>query len=99
MSESPAYVYLLKCSDSSLYCGWTFDIPDRLSMHRSGKGSKYVRSRLPVSLVYCESRHSKSDALRREAAIKHLSRKEKIMLLDSVDNLVGTVFDKDGVRL
>lgn len=78
--EQPC-VYILKCSDGSLYTGWTNNIAERVYTHNCGKGSKYTRSRLPVQLVYIERLHTKSDALRREAAIKQMSREQKLKLI------------------
>ncbi len=72
------YVYILLCSDNSLYTGITKNIKQRLSQHRNGKGSKYVRSRLPVKLVYKEKCETKSKALKREAEIKGWNKKQKI---------------------
>ncbi len=77
---APAYVYLLRCRDGSLYCGWTDDLAARLATHRRGKGSAYVRSRLPVELVWCEGCADRSAAMRREYAIKRLTRAEKLRL-------------------
>ena len=68
------FVYILRCRDSSLYTGYTDDVRHRLETHQSGKGAKYTRSRLPVALVYQEELPDKSAALRREAAIKRLTR-------------------------
>jgi len=75
------FVYMLRCGDGSLYTGYTDDVARRLAVHQSGKGAKYTRSRLPVELVYQEELPDKSAALRREASIKHLSRKEKLELI------------------
>ena len=75
------YVYVLCCGDGSLYTGYTDNIPRRLAVHQSGKGAKYTRSRLPVELAYWEELPDKSAALRREAAIKQLTRKEKLGLI------------------
>lgn len=77
------YVYILKCNDNTLYTGWTTDISHRLAVHNSGKGAKYTRSRLPVSLVYFEECEDKSTALRREFEIKSMTREKKIMLIES----------------
>ena len=71
------FVYLLECSDGTYYCGFTPDLKKRVEAHNSGKASKYTRSRLPVKLVFSEILETKSLALRREAQIKKLSRKEK----------------------
>lgn len=70
-------VYMLRCSDGSLYTGVTTDLKRRVSEHRSGKGSKYVRSRLPAEAVYVELGHDQSSALSREYEIKQLSKDDK----------------------
>ena len=77
-----AYTYLLRCSDGTLYCGWTDNIEKRLTAHNSGKASKYTRSRLPVKLVYFETFDTKQEAMSREARIKQLSRREKLALVN-----------------
>ena len=77
-----AYTYLLRCSDGTLYCGWTDNIEKRLAAHNSGKASKYTRSRLPVKLVYFETFNTKQEAMSREARIKQLSRREKLALVN-----------------
>ena len=74
-------VYLLRCRDGSLYTGITNDLLRRLRAHAAGKASRYTRSRLPVEVVYTEPQPSKSTALKREAAIKKLRRREKERLL------------------
>lgn len=74
-------VYILRCGDGTLYTGCTNDLPRRLKAHQSGKGAKYTRARLPVELVYQEPAQDKSQALRREAAIKRLTRWEKLALI------------------
>lgn len=74
-------VYILRCGDGTLYTGCTSDLPRRLATHQSGKGAKYTRARLPVELVYQEPAPDKSQALRREAAIKRLPRWEKLALI------------------
>lgn len=76
------YVYILRCSDGTLYTGWTNDINKRLEAHNSGNGAKYTRGRLPVTLVHLEELPTKSDALKREAAIKKLSLKKKWALIN-----------------
>lgn len=75
------YVYMLRCKDRSLYTGYTVNIVDRIKIHQAGKGSKYTRSRLPVSCVYWETCLDKSQALKREKAIKNLTKAEKEQLL------------------
>ena len=77
------YVYILRCYDGSLYTGWTTDLKQRVKAHNEGKGAKYTRSRRPVELVYHEEFETKSEALKREAAIKRMSREEKLTLINS----------------
>lgn len=76
------HVYIVKCSDGSLYTGVALDVDDRVQRHNAGKGAKYTRSRKPVELVYTESVDSKGDALRREYEIKQLAVKEKHRLIE-----------------
>lgn len=76
------YVYILKCSDNTLYTGWTTNLEKRLKVHNTGKGAKYTRVRLPVEIVYFEEFEDKKDAMKREYAIKQLSRQEKLKLID-----------------
>lgn len=84
------YVYMLSCGDGSLYTGIAADVAHRLKQHMAGKGAKYTRSHLPVTLVYQEALPDKSAALRREYAIKQLSRQEKLRLLaDPEKNLLN----------
>ncbi len=75
------YTYLLECSDGSFYCGFTDDLEHREKVHNSGKGAKYTRSRIPVKIVYFEEFETKSDALKREYAIKKLTRQQKEELI------------------
>ena len=75
------FVYLLRCRDGSLYTGATTDISARLRVHNAGRGARYTRGRLPVLLVHVEAAAGRSAALRREAAIKRLSRSRKERLL------------------
>jgi len=74
-------VYILRCSDGSLYTGITNDLTKRLKAHNAGRASRYTRSRLPVALAYSEPQRSKSTALKRELAIKRLRRAEKDRLV------------------
>lgn len=74
------YVYILRCADGTLYCGWTTDLEGRVATHNSGKGAKYTRSRRPVELVYSEAYEDRHDALSREWHIKRMSREEKLDL-------------------
>ncbi len=75
------YVYILKCSDNTLYTGWTNNIEKRIKAHLEGKGAKYTRSRLPVELVYVEEYTDKISAQKREYAIKQMTRGEKLELI------------------
>ncbi len=74
------YAYMLLCADGSIYSGYTTDPERRASVHNSGRGAKYTRSRLPVRLLYSECFPTKSEALKREAALKRLSHDEKLSL-------------------
>lgn len=74
-------VYILRCGDGTLYTGCTNDLPKRLTAHQSGKGAKYTRARLPVELVYFEPAADRSAALRRELAVKALTRQQKLALI------------------
>lgn len=75
------YTYMVKCGDGSLYTGYTTDVSRRIKEHNQGKGAKYTRSRLPVSLVYYEMYETKTDAMRREYDLKQLTRNEKMKLV------------------
>ena len=81
--EAMNYTYILKCKDETLYTGWTNDIEKRLEAHNAGKGAKYTRSRRPVELVYLEQFETKEEAMRREYAIKHMTRRAKLGLVMS----------------
>jgi len=72
-------VYLIRCSDESLYCGITNNLKKRLAAHNSGRGAKYTRSRQPIELIGVGPGMTKSDALKLEYRIKHLSAREKII--------------------
>ncbi len=74
------YTYMVRCADDSLYTGWTVDLEKRVSAHNSGHGAKYTKSRRPVVLVYYEVFENRQDAMRREYAIKQLTKKEKEQL-------------------
>lgn len=84
---APWYVYILRCGDGTLYTGITDDVPRRLAAHRSGKGAKYTRGRGPLELVYQEQVPDKSAALKREIAIKRLTRPEKETLIERAKSL------------
>lgn len=83
-------VYLLRCRNGALYTGVTTDIARRLQAHNSGRGAAYLRLNGPGELVYLEAAAGRSEALRREAAIKRLSRARKLRLLGEAGNLVGS---------
>ena len=74
------YVYMVSCADGTLYTGWTNDLDRRIAAHNAGKGGKYTRVRLPVTLVYHEEFATKEEAMSREWQIKQLSRKQKLQL-------------------
>ncbi len=76
-----AWVYLLRCGDGSLYCGWTTDLERRLAAHGAGRGSRYTASRLPVTLVLAQPMADRGAARREEARVKRLSRAEKLALV------------------
>ena len=78
------YTYILRCGDGSFYTGWTNNLGKRLEAHNAGRGGRYTRSRLPVKLVYYEPFDTKNEAMRREAAIKKLTRQEKEKLIKGI---------------
>ena len=78
----PHYAYLARCADDSLYVGTCVDLAAREALHNAGKGAKYTRSRLPVTFVYHEEHPTLSDVRKREAALKKLSRAEKLALIE-----------------
>ncbi|MDO5300909.1 MAG: GIY-YIG nuclease family protein [Tissierellia bacterium] len=79
--SSRHYVYLLTCSDGTIYGGYTTDLKRRLRQHNDGRGAKYTRSRRPVTLSYVEETDSRSQGLKREYALKRLPRREKLRLI------------------
>ena len=76
-------VYMLECKDGSLYTGITDNLPKRLQAHRMGRGAKYTKGRAPLTLRYLEDCEDHSQALRREIAIKELTRQEKLILCET----------------
>ncbi|MBU5482242.1 GIY-YIG nuclease family protein [Blautia sp. MSJ-19] len=77
------YTYMVECVDGTLYTGWTTSVQNRLKAHNEGKaGAKYTRAKRPVKLVYYEGYATKEEAMSREYAIKQLTRKEKLKLID-----------------
>lgn len=77
-----SYTYIVECSDGTLYTGWTTDLDRRVKQHNTGKGAKYTKARIPVKLRYFEEFIEKEEAMKRECAIKKLSRKEKLILIN-----------------
>ena len=75
------YTYILKCKDDSFYTGWTNNLEKRIHDHNSGKGARYTKARRPVELVYYEEFQTRQEAMKREYAIKQLTRKEKEALI------------------
>lgn len=73
-------VYLVECADGTLYCGVTNDLARRVAAHNAGRGARYTSGRAPVRVVWSEACASKGDALRRELAIKRMSRARKLLL-------------------
>ena len=79
--EDMNYTYILKCSDETLYTGWTNDLEKRINVHNAGKGAKYTKNRRPVELAYYEEFATKEEAMSREYAIKQLTRRKKEELI------------------
>lgn len=77
------YTYILECRDGTYYTGWTNNLDKRVKDHNAGKGAKYTKARLPVSLIYHEEFQTKEEAMRREYAIKHMTRSEKGKLISA----------------
>ncbi|MEO8690222.1 MAG: GIY-YIG nuclease family protein [Solirubrobacteraceae bacterium] len=80
-----AHVYLLRCRDGSLYCGWTVDVEKRLAAHATGKASRYTSRRLPVALAAAWEMETASAARRMEWRIKQLSRTQKLALIGGAE--------------
>jgi putative endonuclease len=76
------YCYILECADGTFYTGWTIDPPRREKLHNAGRGAKYTRARRPVKMVYVEELPSRTDAMKRELAIKAMKREKKKMLVE-----------------
>jgi putative endonuclease len=91
---SDAWVYLLRCTDGSIYTGWTTDLERRLARHRAGTASRYTASRLPVELAHAIPMPDRTAARREEARIKRLSRVDKLALLNTAGRALGG--DGDG---
>ena len=84
-----AWVYLLRCADGTLYCGWTVDIEQRLASHNAGRASRYTRSRLPVELAWSQPLPDRTAAQREEARIKTLPRADKLALIAAATRARG----------
>ena len=91
-TDTMYYVYILERCDKSLYTGYTNHLEKRIKAHNEGKGAKYTKGTRPVSLVYFESFQTKSEALKREYAIKQFSRKKKLELIKS--SILNPINDK-----
>ena len=76
------YTYLLRCADGTFYCGWTNHLKERVRIHNEGRGAKYTKGRRPVELVYYEEFATRQEAMKREWAIKRLSRNDKQLLIE-----------------
>lgn len=74
-------MYIVECSDQSLYTGWTNDLSKRMKAHNAGRGAKYTKSRRPVKLCYWEAFDTKQEAMSREAQVKRLTRAQKLELI------------------
>jgi putative endonuclease len=74
-------VYLLRCADGTLYCGWTIDVERRVAAHNAGRASRYTRSRLPVELAWSSPQPDRAAAMREEMRIKRLPRAAKLALI------------------
>ncbi len=81
----PYFVYLLECRDNSYYCGYTTDLEKRVETHNKGNGAKYTSKRRPVRLIYSEEYATRTEAMRRELAIKKLGRAGKTALLAAAE--------------
>lgn len=77
------YTYILRCADDTYYTGWTNHLEERVKAHNTGKGAKYTKCRTPVELAYFEEFETKEEAMRREFAIKQLTRKQKETLISA----------------
>jgi len=78
----PYFCYLIECQDGSYYCGWTINLEKRIQAHAAGKGARYTRSRLPISLVYFEELDSRAEAMRREWELKQQDHQSKQSLAE-----------------
>ena len=79
------YCYILECSDGTFYTGWTTDPQRRVSQHNKGVGARYTRARRPVKMIYLEAQSSRTEAMKREIAIKKMNRGRKMKLISGGD--------------
>ena len=89
------FTYIVECSDGTLYTGWTNHLTKRVADHNAGRGAKYTKAHLPVELVYYEIFETKEEAMKRECAIKKLSRPQKERLIESDMNLLKEAAPSD----
>lgn len=82
------FVYIVECSDGTFYTGWTTDLDRRVKTHNAGRGAAYTRMRRPVRLVYWEEQPDRGTAMRREVAIKHMSRARKLALIQRLSCVI-----------
>jgi putative endonuclease len=90
--------YIVQCSDGSFYTGWAVDAERRLKAHNAGRGARYTRTRRPVKLVYVEPQGDRSSAMKRERAIKKLTREEKQALIQGVQRRLSPRASIPGAR-
>ena len=83
MRAVPPTVYIVRCADGTLYTGYALDVEQRCAAHNAGRGARYTAGRRPVTVVYSEPCETVGEALKREYALKRLSRAEKEALIDS----------------
>lgn len=98
MMKEKNYTYILRCSDDSLYTGWTNNLTQRIDAHNNGKGAKYTRGRVPVKLVYFEAFNDKAKAMSREWEIKQLTREEKLQLITRRNQMRIITWNVNGLR-
>ncbi len=80
---SACFCYIVQCADGTLYTGWAVDPEKRVAVHNKGRGAKYTKMRLPVKLVYVEELPDRTSAMKRERAIKKMTRSQKQKLISS----------------
>lgn len=95
-NQQKYYTYILKCADETLYTGWTTNLEARIEAHNSGAGAKYTRSRTPVSLLASWIYENKIDAMKREYAIKQMSRQAKLNLVETTERASSEPIKKQG---